>query len=154
MDVTINKQIRTCSPVNKMIVDIDGPAGNAIWLMNIANKLGKRLGLNTVGIVKQMQEDDYTHALKVFNENFSEYVTLETQYENEIGVQQKGESGIKNHTPKELKKLLFDNPNLNGVLFDTEFTNDDLRRELFLMNNDKELSYRIENDCVLIQEVN
>jgi hypothetical protein len=136
-----------------MVIDTDGPAGNVFWLMDIADKLGKRLGFNTGEIVSQMQERDYPHAIEVFNKNFSEYVVLETQYENEIGMQQKGGSEAKTATPKELKQLLFDNSNLYGVLFDTEFTNDDLRRELFLMNNDKELSYRIENDCVLIQEV-
>jgi hypothetical protein len=90
MTVTFNEQILTCSPDNKMVIDTDGPAGNVFWLMSIASKLGKRLGLNTGEIVSQMQESDYPHAIEVFNEHFSEYVILESQYENNLGMQQKG----------------------------------------------------------------
>ena len=90
MTVTINEQIQTCSPDNKIVIDIDGPAGNVFWLIDIANKLGKRLGLNAGEIVSQMQESDYPHAIEVFNEHFNGYVILESQYENEIGMQQKG----------------------------------------------------------------
>lgn len=90
MTVTYNKEVQTCTPENKMVIDIDGPAGNVFWLIDIANKLGKRLGFNTGEIVSEMVNADYANALQVFNNHFSEYVVLETKYENGIGVQQKG----------------------------------------------------------------
>lgn len=81
MTVSINQQIKTCSPEQKMIIDIDGPEGNVYSLMAIARKLADRLGLEGTKIMTEMQEDDYSHALRVFNKNFGDYVTLETQYE-------------------------------------------------------------------------
>lgn len=81
MTVSINQQIKTCSAEQKMTIDIDGPEGNVFSLMAIAKKLGDRLELDSQKIMTEMQEDDYPHALRVFNKNFGEYVTLETQYE-------------------------------------------------------------------------
>lgn len=81
MTVSINQQIKTCSPEQKLVIDIDGPEGNIFSLMALAKKLGDRLGLESGKIMTEMQEDDYAHALRVFNKNFGDYVTLETQYE-------------------------------------------------------------------------
>lgn len=81
MTVSINQQIKTCSPEQKMTIDIDGPEGNVFSLMAIVKKLGDRLGLESKSIMTEMQEDDYAHALRVFNKNFGEYVNLETQFE-------------------------------------------------------------------------
>lgn len=81
MTVTINQQVRTCSPEQKLIIDIDGPEGNVFFLIGVAKKLADRLGLEGARIVTDMQAYDYAHALRVFNKNFGEYVTLETQFE-------------------------------------------------------------------------
>lgn len=57
-------------------------------------------------------------------------------------------------TPAKLRKLLFDNANLYGVLFDTEFTGDELRKALYTFNNqDMPLNHAIEGDCVYIWAV-
>lgn len=81
MTATINQQIRTCSPEQKLIIDIDGPEGNVFFLIGVAKKLADRLGLEGAKIVTDMQTSDYAHALRVFNKKFGEYVELKTEYE-------------------------------------------------------------------------
>jgi len=81
MTNSINQQIQTCSPEQKMVIDIDGSEGNVFFLMAIAKKLADRLEINYRKIMMEMTEDDYAHALRVFNNHFGEYVILETQYE-------------------------------------------------------------------------
>lgn len=84
MTVSINQQIKTCSPEQKLIIDIDGPEGNVFSLMAIARKLADRLGLEGTKIMAEMREDDYPHALRVFNKNFGEYAELKTEYEFDL----------------------------------------------------------------------
>lgn len=77
----LTQQIKTCTPDNKLVINLDGPEGNVFYLMKVARRLAMRLGLNYTHISADMEESDYAHALKVFQKNFGEYVELESEFE-------------------------------------------------------------------------
>jgi len=58
------------------VIDLDGPAGNAYVLLGYARKFACDLGLDYEPIVKQMMSGDYENLVKVFDDNFGEYVDL------------------------------------------------------------------------------
>ena len=63
----------------KLSVDLSGPEGNAFALIGLARKLGKQLGYHKPridAIVGQMTKGDYQHLLKVFEDNFGNFVEL------------------------------------------------------------------------------
>lgn len=53
-------------------------------------------------------------------------------------------------TVKELRRLLFENPKYYGVLYENEYSNSEIRAELFKLDDSMELNYKIENNCVLV----
>ena len=57
-------------------IDLNGPQGNAMWLMGYAMKLAKQLDLDWEDIRKDMGSSDYEHLLGVFDREFGSYVTL------------------------------------------------------------------------------
>lgn len=57
-------------------IDLSGPQGNAFVLLGIASRLAKQLGLDSDKIKNEMMSGDYENLLKVFEDNFGEYVTL------------------------------------------------------------------------------
>lgn len=62
-----------------MMIDLTGPDGNAFVLLGYAQKFAKSLGYSaeeTQSIIDRMQESDYTNLVTVFDEEFSQYVTL------------------------------------------------------------------------------
>lgn len=59
----------------KIIVDLDGPQGNAHYLLGLANQLGRLLG---VDIIEEMKNGDYINLLRVFDDTFGDLVTLQT----------------------------------------------------------------------------
>jgi len=65
----------------KIIVDLDGPQGNAHYLLGLANQLGRLLGvvdgLNP-DIIEEMKSGDYINLLRVFDDAFGDLVTLQT----------------------------------------------------------------------------
>ena len=66
--------------LEKMVIDLTGPDGNAFVLLGIASKLGKQLGLDQEQreeIRIEMTSGDYENLIKVFDENFGDYVDLE-----------------------------------------------------------------------------
>ena len=65
--------------LDKMYIDIDGPNGNVFYLLATACKLSKQLGFDNKAIEKDMKSDDYLNALKVFEDNFGEFVVLQTE---------------------------------------------------------------------------
>ena len=65
--------------LDKMFIDIDGPNGNAFSLLGTACKLSKQLGLDNKAIEKEMTSSDYMNLLKVFDDNFGEFVVLQTE---------------------------------------------------------------------------
>ena len=60
-----------------IIIDLTGPQGNAFYLMGLAKKYGRQLGLSTDDIIADMTSGDYEHLLEVFDRHFGHFVTLE-----------------------------------------------------------------------------
>ena len=60
----------------RLEIDLKGPDGNAWALMGYASRLAKQLGKDEPAIVKRMQSGDYESLLKVFDEEFGDYVDL------------------------------------------------------------------------------
>jgi len=62
--------------MSKRIYDLAGPEGNVFTMIGTATTWGKQLGLDTAAINADMISGDYDHAVKVFEENFSEVCEL------------------------------------------------------------------------------
>ncbi len=60
----------------KMEIDLTGEQGNAYVLISIASKLAKQLHKDKEDIIKRMMAGDYENLLKVFEEEFGDYVDL------------------------------------------------------------------------------
>jgi hypothetical protein len=63
-------------PPYPIIIDLTGPDGNVFVLMGKAKRFAKDLGLNGDEIIEDMMSSDYEHAVKVFDDNFGDFVTL------------------------------------------------------------------------------
>jgi len=72
--------IRSIREKNHFIeIDLTGKQGNVFVLLSYAKKLGYLLGLSEEeikDILKEMQSGDYEHLIKVFDDNFGEFVIL------------------------------------------------------------------------------
>ena len=63
----------------KIEIDLRGEKGNAIYLLSLANSLGKKLGWSnkSIEMIRDlMMTGDYDHLLEVFDYHFGEYVIL------------------------------------------------------------------------------
>ncbi len=63
-----------------IIIDLNGPDGNAFYLMGIAKRFGRQLGWDNgkcQDLVNEMMEGDYEHLLQVFDREFGTFVILE-----------------------------------------------------------------------------
>ena len=82
--------IRQKQNSDKMIIDLDGPDGNAYNLLGVANNLMRKgFGNNTFNIqylykgkekdyvLKEMTSGDYNNLVKVFDKHFGDMVILE-----------------------------------------------------------------------------
>ena len=58
-------------------IDLNGPEGNAFYLMGMAMNFAKQLGLNKEEIINEMMSSDYEHLLQVFDKHFGSFVILE-----------------------------------------------------------------------------
>ena len=58
-------------------VDLNGPQGNAFWLLGYAKKLASQLDIDSKPILDQMQSGDYENLCEVFTKYFGDYVILE-----------------------------------------------------------------------------
>ena len=65
--------------LDKMFIDIDGPNGNAFYLMAVARDFCRKLDLDEDEILADMKSDDYLNLLKVFEDNFGDFVVLQTR---------------------------------------------------------------------------
>lgn len=73
--------IRIKKPVEEIVIDLDGPQGNAFVIMATATDIGRQLGYNALDcatINKEMMQGDYPHLLRTFLKHFGDYVTIET----------------------------------------------------------------------------
>ena len=65
--------------LDKTYIDIDGPNGNAFYLMAVARDFSKTLDLDEDEILADMRTGDYLNLLNVFEDNFGDFVVLQTE---------------------------------------------------------------------------
>ena len=65
--------------LDKIYIDIDGPNGNAFNLLGAASVLSKKYDFPGETIRDEMASGDYMNLLKVFDDNFGEFVVLQTE---------------------------------------------------------------------------
>lgn len=63
--------------LNKIVLDLDGPDGNLMILVNLGVRLAKQLG-HSACPRKAMLNLTYEKAIQWFDREFGEYVTLQT----------------------------------------------------------------------------
>ena len=61
-----------------MTIDLDGPNGNAFYLLGTAQQLAKQCGLDDVMITEEMQSGDYMNLVKTMDKYFP-FVVFETK---------------------------------------------------------------------------
>lgn len=62
--------------MDKIVIDLTGPQGNAFFLMGTATNLSKQLGLDATKIVGEMMSGDYENVVKTFDKHFGDLVIL------------------------------------------------------------------------------
>ena len=60
----------------KQKIDLTGPQGNAFCLMGTAMSLARQLKRDPDPIIKRMKSGDYENLIKVFDEEFGDYIDL------------------------------------------------------------------------------
>lgn len=68
-------------PRHPIVIDLEGPDGNAQHLLAYANRFSKQMGNSkerTEEILDEMVSSDYKNLLKVFDREFGSFVTLLT----------------------------------------------------------------------------
>lgn len=60
----------------RMEIDLNGPEGNAFFLLGRGKGLAEQLGKDWADISKRMKSGDYENLIKVFDEEFGDYVVL------------------------------------------------------------------------------
>jgi hypothetical protein len=76
--------IKKSPAYKKRIIDLDGPEGNAFFLLGSASKFMRELGYpesHAKEIMDEMKSADYVKLVKVFDREFGGFVTLETSNE-------------------------------------------------------------------------
>ena len=62
----------------KQVIDLTGPQGNAFYLLGLASKLCKQVGIEHDGfIIDDMKNGDYEHLITRFDYHFGHLVDLE-----------------------------------------------------------------------------
>ena len=74
--------IRAKTPASDFIVNLDGPHGNANYLLSLAKELAHFNGQKASPILNQMQARGYDNLFEVFDSHFGDQVILETSNEN------------------------------------------------------------------------
>ena len=62
--------------MEKIVIDLNGPKGNAFYLLGLARRLAGHLGRDADSIQQEMMESDYGYLLEVFNREFGDFVEL------------------------------------------------------------------------------
>ena len=68
--------IQHARPHSKRYIDLSGPDGHAVALMNTAKRFARQLGLDGDAIVTEMRKNDYEGLIKVFDDNFGSVCDL------------------------------------------------------------------------------
>ena len=62
----------------RQVIDLTGPQGNAFYLLGLASKLAKQVGIEHEGfILDDMKSGDYEHLSEGFDCHFGELIDLE-----------------------------------------------------------------------------
>lgn len=64
--------------VKKEVIEVDltGPQGNSYYLINLASRLSKQIGLDKDEIIAEMMSSNYENLIKVFDKHFGSFVIL------------------------------------------------------------------------------
>ena len=74
--------IRWRNDVDKLVINLDGPDGNAFQLMAYAQRFAEDMGyVSAEAILNNMKSGDYTNLVRTFDKYFGEFVILETRDE-------------------------------------------------------------------------
>jgi hypothetical protein len=68
---------KVVAPNAEIVIDLNGPHGNAFFLLGYANKLANQLGLDVPPILEAMKAGDYENLIQVFDNHFGDFVVLE-----------------------------------------------------------------------------
>jgi hypothetical protein len=68
-------------PSGEIVIDLDGPQGNAFVLLGYAQKYAKQIGLDWDKINAEMTASGYVNLVRTFDKYFGEVITLETTRE-------------------------------------------------------------------------
>ena len=77
--------VKRKSGLERPVIDLDGPQGNAFFLMGQVKNYGRQLKYGNVyldGILTRMKSGDYYNLVSVFNEAFGEFVDIVTENED------------------------------------------------------------------------
>ena len=61
----------------KQTIDLTGPQGNAFYLLGLASKLCKQIGLDDTMVLNDMKSGDYEHLITRFDYHFGCLIDLE-----------------------------------------------------------------------------
>ena len=74
--------IRKSTRASEIVIDLDGPNGNAFYLLKIAKQYAHSMGMKASPIMSEMcSGTDYYKLVKVFEKHFGHLVVLETSNE-------------------------------------------------------------------------
>ena len=74
--------IRKSTQASEIVIDLDGPNGNAFYLMGVAKQYAHSMGMKASPIMSEMcAGTDYYKLVKVFDKHFGHLVVLETSNE-------------------------------------------------------------------------
>ena len=76
----ITMAILTKDKFRKRVIDLNGPEGNAFYLLGTAMNLCKQIGISVERrdeIIDEMKSDDYEHLIQTFDKYFGKVVDLE-----------------------------------------------------------------------------
>ena len=72
--------ILTKDKFRKRVIDLNGPEGNAFYLLGTAQALCKQIGISVERkdeILDEMRSDDYEHLITTFDKYFGKVIDLE-----------------------------------------------------------------------------
>jgi len=71
--------IRQITPASETVINLDGPDGNAFYLMSVAKQYAHSMGMRASPIMSEMcAGTDYFKLVKVFEKYFGHLIVLET----------------------------------------------------------------------------
>ena len=63
--------------IKKQVIDLTGPQGNAFYLLGVAMKLSKDIGLDLDAVLEDLKGGDYEHLITRFDYHFGFIFDLE-----------------------------------------------------------------------------